>query len=167
SLSRDCPPSGASTPAGRRGRSPAQSGGPRRAAPWRRATTASAGAPGRGRRAASDIARPPRGSAGRGSACTARPRRAGAPRGGARIPRNEEPALLRGQGVFVDDLQLPGMAHATMLRSPHANARIERINVRRARAAPGVLDVLTHADLGALGAPLPKLIPHPSLTHHK
>ena len=86
---------------------------------------------------------------------------------GARIPRNEDPALLRGQGLFVDDLQLPGMAHATVLRSPHANAHIERIDVRRARAAPGVLDVLTHADLGGLGAPLPKLIPHPSLTHHK
>src|SRR5207245_7683131 len=86
---------------------------------------------------------------------------------GARIPRNEDPALLRGQGLFVDDLQLPGMAHAAVLRSPHASARIERIDVRRARAAPGVLDVLTHADLGALGAPLPKLIPHPALTHHK
>jgi len=86
---------------------------------------------------------------------------------GARIPRNEDPALLRGHGLFVDDLRLPGMVHAAVLRSPHAHARIERIDVRRARAAPGVLDVLTHADLGALGAPLPKLIPHPALTHHK
>ncbi len=86
---------------------------------------------------------------------------------GARIPRNEDPSLLRGGGCFVDDLQLPGMAHAAVLRSPHAHARIERIDVRRARRSPGVRDVVTHADLGELGAPLPKLIPHASLLHHK
>jgi aerobic carbon-monoxide dehydrogenase large subunit len=86
---------------------------------------------------------------------------------GARIPRNEDPSLLRGRGSFVDDLQLPGMAHAAVLRSPHAHARIERVDVRRARALPGIFDVITHADLGALGAPLPKLIPHASLRHHK
>jgi len=51
---------------------------------------------------------------------------------GARIPRNEDPALLRGQGCFVDDLQLPGMVHAAVLRSPHAHARIDRIDARRA-----------------------------------
>ncbi len=86
---------------------------------------------------------------------------------GARIARNEDPSLLRGRGCFVDDLQVQGMAHAAVLRSPHAHARIDQIDVRRASAAPGVLDVLTHADLGELGAPLPKLIPHASLTHHK
>ena len=71
---------------------------------------------------------------------------------GARIPRNEDPSLLRGRGCFVDDLQLPGMAHAAVMRSPHAHARIDRIDVRRARAMPGVLDIVTHADLGELGA---------------
>src|SRR5690349_4601570 len=86
---------------------------------------------------------------------------------GARIPRNEDPSLLRGAGCFVDDLQLPGMVHAAVLRSPHAHARLDRIDVSRARRAPGVLDVVTHADLGELGAPLPKLIPHASLLHHK
>ena len=86
---------------------------------------------------------------------------------GARIPRHEDPSLLRGQGCFVDDLHLPGMVHAAVLRSPHAHARIERIDARRARATPGILDVITHADLDGLGAPLPKLIPHVSLTHHK
>src|SRR5207302_3096945 len=40
-------------------------------------------------------------------------------------------------------------------------------DTRGARAAGGVLAVLTHADLGALGGPLPRLIPHPSLVHHK
>jgi carbon-monoxide dehydrogenase large subunit len=86
---------------------------------------------------------------------------------GARVPRNEDPALLRGRGLFVDDVRLPGMAHAGVLRSPHAHARIREIDTRRARAAPGVLAVFTHRDLGALGATLPKLIPHPSLVHHK
>jgi len=86
---------------------------------------------------------------------------------GARIPRNEDPRLLQGHGLFVDDVRLPGMAHMALLRSPHAHARIRRIDTDRARDAPGVLAVYTHADLGALGNPLPKLIPHPSLVHHK
>lgn len=86
---------------------------------------------------------------------------------GARIPRNEDPRLLQGRGLFVDDVRLPGMLHAALLRSPHAHARIRGIDVSRARAAPGVSAVYTHADLGALGGPLPKLIPHPALVHHK
>jgi len=86
---------------------------------------------------------------------------------GARITRNEDPALLTGRGLFVDDVRLPAMAHAAVLRSPHAHARIRRIDARRAQAAPGVLAVFVHADLGPLGEPLPKLIPHPSLTYHK
>ena len=86
---------------------------------------------------------------------------------GARVTRNEDPALLRGRGLFVDDIRLPGLAHAAVLRSPHAHARIVRVDARRARSAPGVLAVLTHADLGELGGPLPKLIPHPTLVHHK
>ena len=86
---------------------------------------------------------------------------------GARIVRNEDPLLLQGRGLFVDDVRLPGVAHAAVLRSPHAHARIRRIDTRRALSAPGVLAVYTHADLGRLGGPLPKLIPHPALVHHK
>jgi carbon-monoxide dehydrogenase large subunit len=86
---------------------------------------------------------------------------------GARIPRREDPALLCGRGRFVDDVRLPGCAHGAVLRSPHPHARIERLDASRARAAPGVLDVITHADLGALGGPLPRLIPHPALVYHK
>ena len=89
------------------------------------------------------------------------------PHVGARITRNEDPALLRGRGLFVDDVRLPGMLCAAVLRSPHAHARINRIDARRALAVPGVLAVFTHADLGELGGPLPKLIPHPALTYHK
>ncbi|MCS7235510.1 MAG: aerobic carbon-monoxide dehydrogenase large subunit [Armatimonadota bacterium] len=87
---------------------------------------------------------------------------------GSPIKRNEDPRLLVGQGLFVDDVQLPGMVHAAVLRSPHAHARILRIDARRASQHPEVLLVLTHADLPpALKEPLPKLIPHPDLKHHK
>ncbi|HET7264669.1 MAG TPA: aerobic carbon-monoxide dehydrogenase large subunit [bacterium] len=86
---------------------------------------------------------------------------------GARIARNEDPRLLTGRGLFVDDVQIPGLAHGAVLRSPHAHARLRRVDVRRAREAPGVLAVYTAADLGPLNGPLPKLIPHPALTHHK
>jgi carbon-monoxide dehydrogenase large subunit len=87
---------------------------------------------------------------------------------GAPIPRNEDPRLLVGQGLFVDDVRLPGMVHAAVLRSPHAHARIRRIDVRKALEHPDVLLVLTHADLPpSLQQPLPKLIPHPDLKHHK
>ncbi len=87
---------------------------------------------------------------------------------GEPIPRSEDPRLLTGQGLFVDDVQLPGMVHAAVLRSPHAHARILRIDVSRALAHPDVLLVLTHADLPPrLQQPLPRLIPHPDLKHHK
>ncbi|MBI2207318.1 MAG: xanthine dehydrogenase family protein molybdopterin-binding subunit [Candidatus Rokubacteria bacterium] len=84
---------------------------------------------------------------------------------GARIPRNEDPRLLAGLGCFVDDVRLRGMLHAAVLRSPHAHARIARIDATRARAVPGVALVLTATDLGALNQPTPLLIPHPELTH--
>ena len=80
---------------------------------------------------------------------------------GARIPRNEDPRLLRGLGCFVDDVHLEGMLHAAGLRSPHGHARIVSIDAARARALPGVHLVLTAADLGELNQPSPLLIPHP------
>jgi aerobic carbon-monoxide dehydrogenase large subunit len=83
---------------------------------------------------------------------------------GARIPRNEDPRLLRGLGCFVDDVQLEGMLHAAGLRSPHGHARIVSIDAARARALPGVHLVLTAADLGEVNQPSPLLIPHPALT---
>src|SRR6059036_4283249 len=84
---------------------------------------------------------------------------------GARIPRNEDPRLLRGLGCFVDDVHPPGILHAASLRSPHAHARIVRIDANAARRAPGVHLVLTAADLGDLNQPSPLLIPHPTLSH--
>jgi carbon-monoxide dehydrogenase large subunit len=84
---------------------------------------------------------------------------------GARVPRNEDPRLLRGQGCFVDDIEPRGTVHGAGLRSPHAHARIVAIDAARARALPGVHLVLTAADLGPLDEPGPLLIPHPGLTH--
>ena len=63
--------------------------------------------------------------------------------------RVEDDPLLRGEGCYTDDLTLPGQTHACVLRSPHAHARITGIDTGAARAMPGVLAVLTHADLAA------------------
>ena len=69
---------------------------------------------------------------------------------GARTRRIEDPALLRGEGRFVDDIRLPGMLHAAFVRSPHAHARIRGIDTAAAKSVPGVLAVLTAADLSAV-----------------
>ncbi len=70
---------------------------------------------------------------------------------GQSVSRFEDPRLLRGQGQFVDDHQLPGQAHAVLVRSPHAHARILAINLQAARQAPGVLAVYTGDDVAADG----------------
>ncbi|MFF0490096.1 xanthine dehydrogenase family protein molybdopterin-binding subunit [Nocardia sp. NPDC004068] len=66
---------------------------------------------------------------------------------GTRVPRLEDLRLLTGAGTFVDDVVRPGMGHACFVRSPHARARIERIDVTAALALDGVLGVYTAADL--------------------
>jgi carbon-monoxide dehydrogenase large subunit len=76
---------------------------------------------------------------------------------GAPVPRKEDARLLTGRGSFSDDLDLPGQAHAVMVRSPHAHARIGRIDAAEALALPGVLAVLTGADCLSDGL---KPIPH-------
>ncbi|MFI4948750.1 MAG: xanthine dehydrogenase family protein molybdopterin-binding subunit [Alphaproteobacteria bacterium] len=70
---------------------------------------------------------------------------------GQPVPRFEDPRLLRGGGRYVDDMVLPRMVFGHVLRSPHAHARIAKIDVARAKAAPGVLAVLTGADWEQLG----------------
>ena len=72
----------------------------------------------------------------------------GAPAGiGDRLLRLEDNRLLRGAGRFVEDIVLPGEARAVFLRSPHAHARIRSLSIEAAQAAPGVLAVLTGADV--------------------
>ncbi|MBI2466767.1 MAG: xanthine dehydrogenase family protein [Candidatus Rokubacteria bacterium] len=67
---------------------------------------------------------------------------------GAVVRRREDPRLLTGRGRYVDDIALRGMAHVAFLRSPHAHARIRRIDTEAARRLAGVVAVFTHADLG-------------------
>ncbi len=82
---------------------------------------------------------------------------------GAEIKRREDPRFLTGQGRYVGDLAFPGMLHAAFLRSPHAHARIVRIEGDDARKAPGVVAVVAGADLGGLSRPYPVTHPHPAL----
>lgn len=67
---------------------------------------------------------------------------------GAPVVRREDPRLLTGHGRYVDDITLPGMAHAVFVRSPYAHARIQGIDCAAAKAVAGVFDVLTLADFG-------------------
>src|SRR5262245_35567497 len=62
---------------------------------------------------------------------------------GHSIKRKEDPRFIRGQGHYVDDIQLPGMLYLDIVRSPYAHARIKSINTERALKVPGVLAVIT------------------------
>ena len=68
---------------------------------------------------------------------------------GAKVPRMEDPDLLTGRGRYLDDIELPGMLEAAFVRSPHAHANIRAIDKTAAESLPGVVAVLTAADLGA------------------
>ena len=70
---------------------------------------------------------------------------------GQPVRRVEDRRFLTGYGRYLDDTVRPFQAHAAMLRSPHAHARIRTIDTAAAKAAPGVLAVLTGADLAADG----------------
>ena len=83
---------------------------------------------------------------------------------GAPVQRNADPALLRGEGAFIDDIPLPGALHAAFVRSAHARARIRSIDTSAAEACADVVAVYTAHDLGALDSPLPILIPHPCIS---
>jgi carbon-monoxide dehydrogenase large subunit len=80
---------------------------------------------------------------------------------GVRQKRNEDPRLLTGRAVFLDDIELPGMLHVAFLRSPHAHARIRSIDLEPARSAPGVIAAMSAEDLGAYWKHGPLLVPPP------
>src|SRR6202047_146913 len=65
---------------------------------------------------------------------------------GQAVRRVEDQRFVQGQGRYVDDIRLPGECHGVTLLSPHAHARIKSVDVSQAKAAPGVLCVLTGAD---------------------
>ncbi|MBH60870.1 MAG: hypothetical protein CL569_00135 [Alphaproteobacteria bacterium] len=100
---------------------------------------------------------------------------------GARSLRKEDARFLRGTGHYIDDINRPGQAYAAFVRSPHAHAKINKVDTSKAAGAPGVLAVLTGDDLAAdeigglicgwmvtekNGDPM-KTPPHPALAQSK
>jgi aerobic carbon-monoxide dehydrogenase large subunit len=100
---------------------------------------------------------------------------------GAAVRRKEDQRFITGKGHYTDDVNRPGQCHAYFLRSPHAHARIKNIDSKAAAAMPGVLAVLTGAELAADkvgnlicgwmitskdGSQM-KMAPHPAIAHGK
>src|SRR6476646_1874538 len=98
---------------------------------------------------------------------------------GKPVLRKEDARFLTGTGQFTDDVSMPRQAYAHFLRSPHAHATIRAIDTQKAKAAPGVVAIVTGADLtGVNGLPCGWLItgtdgkpmnepPHPVLAQGK
>jgi carbon-monoxide dehydrogenase large subunit len=79
---------------------------------------------------------------------------------GAALPRTAAKRLLAGRGQYVDDVRLPRMSHAAVLRSPYAHARIASIDVEAARQAEGVIAALTGADIAKVIDPYVGVLTH-------
>ena len=100
---------------------------------------------------------------------------------GQGVPRTEDPRLLKGQGRYADDFNLPHQAYMVVVRSPHAHAAITHIDAAAAQAMPGVIEVLTGADyesdgMGEIVGPSPhkrrdgtpmQRPPRPALSRHQ
>jgi carbon-monoxide dehydrogenase large subunit len=70
---------------------------------------------------------------------------------GKRIRRREDPRLITGTATYVEDIKMPGMHHAVVVRSPHGAARIRSIDISKAAAHPGVVAVFTGKDITHVG----------------
>src|SRR4029453_13279699 len=70
---------------------------------------------------------------------------------GHRMKRKEDPRFLQGQGGYVDDITMPGMLYAAIVRSPYPHATIKSIGIRAAMKVPGVKAVIPGKDLEAAG----------------
>ncbi|GMG85190.1 xanthine dehydrogenase family protein molybdopterin-binding subunit [Paralimibaculum aggregatum] len=84
---------------------------------------------------------------------------------GQSMKRVEDPRILAGKGGYIDDVTVPGMAHAAMVTSPHAHARIVSIDTSKARALPGVIGVYTGQDLARVVDPCPSFASPPVPQH--
>src|SRR5947209_19938359 len=84
---------------------------------------------------------------------------------GERILRNEDERLLRGRGMYLDDIAMPGVLHAAFVRSTYAHAEVTRVEIEEARAHAAVVAVYTCDDIGHVDRELPLLIPHPFMQH--
>src|SRR5680860_1713235 len=80
---------------------------------------------------------------------------------GQPVERFEDRRLLMGKGTFIDDIQVAGVRYAAILRSPYAHANIKSINYEKALEIPGVVGVLTGADVLAMSEPFPVGVPRP------
>jgi aerobic carbon-monoxide dehydrogenase large subunit len=89
-----------------------------------------------------------------------------APLVGQSVKRKEDPRLITGRGRYLDDIHLPNMTYAAVLRSPHAHARIVSIDTNRARQHPGVQAVFTGADMQETINPLPCAMPAGGVDNH-
>jgi carbon-monoxide dehydrogenase large subunit len=86
---------------------------------------------------------------------------------GQPLKRVEDRRLLTGVARYVDDLRLPDVVHVAFVRSPHAHARVRRLDTAAAAAAPGVVAVVTGADVRHLGAmPVNRLFPDMKVPPH-
>jgi carbon-monoxide dehydrogenase large subunit len=86
---------------------------------------------------------------------------------GKKIRRREDPRLITGTATYVDDIQMPGMHHACIVRSPHAAARIRGIHAQAALERPGVVAVFTGADTKDVGpVPCGASLPGLRVPHH-
>src|SRR3954453_5024004 len=86
---------------------------------------------------------------------------------GKRVRRQEDPRLITGTALYLDDLKMPGMHHACVVRSPHGAAKIRGIDLAAAKALPGVAAIFTGADVVGLGAvPCAASIPGLRVPHH-
>ena len=82
---------------------------------------------------------------------------------GERIKRNEDPRLLTGRALYVDDVHLPSMLHVAFVRSQHAHAKINGIEIGSAADKEGVIAIYTAEDLGDYWRPGPLLVPPPPI----
>src|SRR5690349_17770339 len=86
---------------------------------------------------------------------------------GASIKRREDPRFITGKGNYTDDLKLAGMTHAVFVRSPHANAKIRKIDTSKAAKAPGVVAIFTGKDMtGVNSLPCGWLLPELKIPPH-
>ncbi len=79
---------------------------------------------------------------------------------GRSVPRPNLARLMQGRGQYVSDLTLPRMAHVAFARSPHAHARIKMIDTKAAKASPGVIAVITGAELSKVITPWVGVLTH-------
>jgi aerobic carbon-monoxide dehydrogenase large subunit len=86
---------------------------------------------------------------------------------GKRIRRREDPRLITGTATYVDDIQMPGMHYAAIVRSPHAAARIRSIDTKAAAATPSVAAIYTGKDTAKVGpVPCGGSLPGLRVPHH-